>query len=515
MHANLSAVTTFLERTQPLGPEEHDDVHRACAAIAQATPDDVTELLVAMQRRAAAPDPLPQVVFDHVLSQLVLWQRQTADLSNEQRHEHISLLYNTLGESSPCRWRLLQWLTIAARDVDLRLFVELVVTAPPHDAQAAALVVAPLFQRPHYDASVLFPALLDALQYPCLAAPVLDLSNYLLRSHRVQEHPAREHTTELVALLGNLVQRLTILEESPVDSGESWESARRQVDESVALVVATCDALALIGDVQATGKLYQALGLRHRRIRVEAAAALARLGDPSGAAALVALAAEPVVRLRVLSSAEELGLRDRLDPRYLSDEARAEAMVAVELAQPTFFGIPPAELKLVDSRTQFWPGYETPVACYLFRYAYRFGDGQYSNVAIAGPLVHAFASDLSDLPPDDIYAVYAGWHIEHESIYEVPVDSAQAAYTPEIERFERRLREHGFEDVQGATLGHFFGDRVFVARATRAGMPGIAVIDLQAIEWHPTRTRHNAIGPYEAWCIYKGRRLLKAFNSHP
>ncbi len=105
-------------------------------------------------------------------------------------------------------------------------------------------------------------------------------------------------------------------------------------------------------------------------------------------------------------------------------------MVAVELAQPTFFGIPPAELKLVDSRTQFWPGYETPVHCYLFRYAYRFGDGQYSNVAIAGPLVHAFAADLSDLPPDDIYAVYAGWHVEHESIYEVPLDSAPLDSAP-------------------------------------------------------------------------------------
>jgi hypothetical protein len=142
----------------------------------------------------------------------------------------------------------------------LRLFVELVVASPPHDLQTAALVVAPLFQRAQYDASVLFPALLDALQYPCLAAPVLDLSNYLLRSHRVSEHPARDHAHALVALLGNLVQRLAELEGSTHDTNESWESIRRQVDEAVAVVVALCDALALIGDVQATGKLYQAAG---------------------------------------------------------------------------------------------------------------------------------------------------------------------------------------------------------------------------------------------------------------
>ncbi len=173
MHAHLSAVTTLLQRTQPLGPEEQDDVRRACAAIAQATPDDVTELLVAMRRRVAAPDPVPQEVFDHVLSQLVLWQRQTADLSNAQRHEHISLLYNTLGESSPCRWRLLQWLTIAAQDADLRLFVELVVAAPPPDAQAAALVVAPLFQRTHYDAVSAVPRLARCVAVPLPGRPGL------------------------------------------------------------------------------------------------------------------------------------------------------------------------------------------------------------------------------------------------------------------------------------------------------------------------------------------------------
>ena len=512
MHAQLSSVTTFLQRTEPLSQNEHEDVRRACAAIAQATPDDVTELLATLLQHAHAPDAIQRDVLDHVLSCLVLRQRQVTDPVSVQGRQQISLLYNMLGESSPCRWRLLQWLSTAAQEADLRLFVELLVASPPHDAQAAALAVAPLFQRVQYDPSVLFPALFDALQYPCLAAPVLDLSNYLFRSHRVHEHPARDRAQELVALLGNLVQRLAKLESSPSEPAESWEVLRRQVDESVALVVALCDALAFLGDAHAIGKLYQALELSHRRIRVEAATALARLGETSGAATLVALAAEPVVRLRVLSRAEELGISGQVDPQYTSDVARAEALVAVELAQPAFFGIPPAELELVDTRTQFWPGYDAPVCCYLFRYAYRFASGEYGNVAIAGPLVHAFAADLSDLPPSDIYAAYAGWHVEHESIDEVPLDVPPATLRPEIERFERRLRDAGYQDVQSVTLGHFFGDRVLVARATRQGGAGIAVIDAQEIEWHPTRTRQHAIGPSEAFCIYKGRRLLRAFN---
>ena len=217
--------------------------------------------------------------------------------------------------------------------------------------------------------------LLAALQHLSLAAPVLDLSNYLVRTHRVNRHPGHDRLDELVTLLGNIVQRLSKLEESPGNAGEYLEVIRHQVDEGVALVVALCDALALIGDPRAIGKLYQAMELAHRRIRVEAAAALAKLGETAGASALVALAAEPVVRLRVLHSAQELGLSDQVDPQYTTDTARAEAMVALELAQPTFFGIPPAELQLVDDRTQFWPGYEEPIRCYLFRYAYRFAAG--------------------------------------------------------------------------------------------------------------------------------------------
>ena len=338
----------------------------------------------------------------------------------------------------------MQWLTTAAGDEDLRLFVELVVARPPRDGQAAAVAMAPLFQRTNYDPAALFPRLLAALQHLSLAAPVLDLSNYLVRTHRVNRHPGHDRLDELVALLGNIVQRLSKLEESPGNAGESWEVIRHQVDEGVALVVALCDALALIGDPQAIGKLYQAMELAHRRIRVEAAAALAKLGESAGASALVALAAEPVVRLRVLNSAEELGLSDQVDPQYTTDTARAEAHGGTRIGPANLLRHATGGTALVDARTQFWPGYEEPVRCYLFRYAYRFAAGEYSNVAIAGPLVHAFAADLSDLPPDDIYAAYAGWHVEHESIYEVPVDALAAAQRTEQDRFERRLREAGY-----------------------------------------------------------------------
>ncbi len=512
MNMNMPSLITWLRDDGPLSPQQQELFQRACDALAQLATDDIEQLLSTMIESVAGVRDARLARWDLVLRQLVRRQRQGAAPPTAPVRERISLLYNKLEPHSPCRTRLLQWLAMAAGPHDLELLVELVIANPPRDAQAAAMILAPLFQRTDYDPAALFPRLLEALQHVHLAAPVLDLCNYLTHQGRVDRHPCRPRLDELITLLGSVVQRLSEFEGSPSDAVEHPDVIRRQVDEGVALVVALCGAVGLIGDRRAVGKLYQAMELAHRRIRVESAAALARLGEPAGEEALVALAAEPVVRLRVLETAEELGLSERVAPQYASDVARAEAGAAFALAQPTFFGMPPAELQLVDHRTQFWPGYEQPVVCHLFRYTYRFAAGRYSNVAIAGPFVHAFAADLSDLPPEDIYAAYAGWQVEHDSVYEIPVDALSAAQRIEQDRFERRLRGAGYEEVRGALLGHFFGDRALVAHAVRGGVAGVVVVDAQGIEWYPNRTQRHPLGPFEAFCIYKGRRLLKAFN---
>ena len=61
-------------------------------------------------------------------------------------------------------------------------------------------------------------------------------------------------------------------------------------------------------------------------------------------------------------------------------------------------------------------------------------------------------------------------------------------------------------------MGHFFGDRVLIARASRHDVPGIAVVDRNGVEWYPIRTQRHCLGAQEAFCIYKGRRLLRSFN---
>jgi hypothetical protein len=383
---------------------------------------------------------------------------------------------------------------------------------PPDDASAVAWIFAPLFQNTDYDPRLLFPQILDGLKCPSVAGVVLDLANYLTRQRLVSQHPGTERLDELLTLLGGLVGRLGRLESSSPDETETPEKLNKKVSDGVGLAVSLCDAVALIGDQSAVGKLYQAMDLGHRRLRAEAAAALARLGENAGVEALVDLAAEPVVRLRVLAYCEELGVLENVDAKYTTAQSQAEAELALWLAQPAQMGIPPTKCELVDQRTQYWPGYDDPVDCFLFRFTYKIGDVEFSNIGIAGPLTHAFGADFSDLPPVDIYAAFAGWHAEHEEIFEVDVDRLNDLQRTDVVRLERRLRDEGCDAIQPVTLGFFLGDRLLVAKAMRDGIPGVAVVDDVQLHWYPLGVNRRPLGSQEAYCIHKGRKLLQTFN---
>ncbi len=245
-------------------------------------------------------------------------------------------------------------------------------------------------------------------------------------------HPAADRRSQLESLLRAIMHQLNCLEERGGD-GDSSADLARKMEDAVALVVSLCDALALIGHQESTAILLQTLDLSHRRIRTEAAAALARLGDDAGVDALLGLAAEPVARLRVLAYAAELGLEDRIDPQCATDKARCEAEVALQLAQPAYFGLPPTRLETIDRRTLYWPGCDEPVDCFLFRYFYELAGSQFANIAIGGPLSHTFAADLCDVSIDDIYAAFAGWDVEHDEIHEIPAADLNDAQARRIE----------------------------------------------------------------------------------
>jgi hypothetical protein len=390
--------------------------------------------------------------------------------------------------------------------------VDLLVEDPPSDATSVAGIFSPLFRDPGLDPGWLFPRLWDALAHPATAGPVLDLANFLVRKGRVAAHPGRGRVQQLAELLAGVVGRLGRLEQHRPAALEEFQAQAGQVNDGVALAVSLCDALALIGDPSVAGKLYQALEVSHRRVRVEAAAALARLGERPGIEALVQLAAEPIVRLRVLAYADELGLEDQIDQTWRTSVARAEAELVLWLAQPAQIGIPPTRCELLDARTQYWPGFQEPVECFLFRFEYELGPTHFSNIALAGPATYAFAADLSDLSPDDIFAAFAGWYAEHDEIREIDADQLDSSQRIEVARLQRRLHDEGYGAIVPRKLGEFFGDPVLVATAIREGRPGIAVTDRLQSYWLPQSASRRPPGAEEAYCIYKGRRLLRTFN---
>lgn len=521
----LTALLEDLRRGSELEGQDLNRAHRRANWLIESPREQWTEFFGAV---AAIELPLPtntDRLLTSILASMVQQRRQSLSsgekrdclLADTQLLAVLHQLYVQLPQRSGAKAPILTWLSAGGTKEQLELLVDLLLEDPPEDEQQIALALSPLFLKRPLAVDALFPKLFAVIDKPQLAAPVLDLANYLTREKIVEQHPGTSMAVPLMELLSSLALSLAALEERPEDFAETPQQLARRVSHSVSLAVSLCDALALIGDERAIGKLNQALRLAHRRVQTEAAAALARFGDQAGKDALVALAAEPVARLRVLTYAQELKLLDKIPPQFKTPAARAESELVIWLAEPTQFGVPPSQLELVDHRRLHWPGYTTEVDCFLFRFTYRLTleDGStrsYSNVGIAGPLAHAFTADLADLPPDDIYAAFAGWQAEHEDIKQYEVPRLSKAEQLEVARLERRLHDGGYMEIQPVQMGYFFGEKALLAQATRDGVEGVAVADFEDILFYPARQPRRSLGLEEAYSIYKGRKLLRAFN---
>jgi hypothetical protein len=458
-------------------------------------------------------DQLATARFDRLLGQL-----QTQTPPNPPGLDTIGLirviekLYRTWRDDSVSRHRLPIFLLQRTGAEGWRAFAELMATDPPSDDSSAVEAFLPLWKTAPGPFDVLFPRLLDAMQHPSVAAIVLDLANYLARQGRLPEHPAAVRATELTWLLGQLVDRLEGFEQTSREEGVRDLQVAQHVQETITLAIALCDTLSLLQRREATGKWYRILDLQHRRLRVEAAAALARLGEPAGVQALSELAAQPLVRLRVHAYAAELGILDQMPAKWRSSEALAESEMVIRLAEPDLFGLAPSSCELWDQRQLAWPGYDEPRACYLFRYVYHLTSSDYVNVALAGPVAHALMADLTDLSADDVYAVYAGWNADHRELRQVEMDATNQAEATEIARRSEVLRESGYGSIKPQFWGQFFGVRLLVATAERQSQRGTVVQFEQYADWFPEGNPIRPLRADLAYCMFVGRQLLSHFN---
>jgi len=452
-----------------------------------------------------------EIVWEYLLTVLVqhlsqshVWQAGYLD--------PVLQLYQLLGTESNIRHQLLHLCTQVGDSACLTAVADQLSADPPLSSTTVGVVFAPLFQDRDLPYDNLFPRLLDTLQHPSVAAATLDLTNYLVRKERFAQHPASDCLDSLQLLMRDLNQRLQHLVEQPTTRQDNLQQLSHTISESVALVIAGCNTLALIGQSSSIAVLRQTMELPHRRLQVEAAAALAKLGEAAGIETLIALAAEPVVRLHALTYANELDLTDQIDSDYLTDVAKAEGELALWLSHEQQMGIPPTDLECIDQRNQFWPGYEVPVDCFLIRYHFQFGETGYSNLGIVGPVTHSLTADLADLPPADVYAIFAGWHAEHEEIQQQDVAQLDELQMVDVSRFQEILEQSGYQKIEPHTWGSFLGDPVLVAVATQDVTPGVVVADSNNIYWHPRSAGPRPLTADDVYNLYKGRKLMQAFN---
>ena len=526
MQPSLEQLVAAFQCAGTWGPETLAACRQHAQSLKSASTSELEQVLEALLSWLDAPHGSPKPAggteLDELLSAVLepLWQRyppgktsSRAEPFSRRAIEQIAELYGRLKTSRGARQQLLRSLAAEASPAALGTFAELVASDPHERADDAGLAFVPLLQNRTLPAAALFPRLLDALEHPAVAPLVLDVANHLTRRKLLPLHPAASRLASLATLFGGLVEHLGKLQEQPALFGTSPGEVQQRIADSIALLVPLCDALALIGDPSVVGKLYQALGLEHRRLRTEAAAALARLGEEAGVDALAQLAAEPVVRPVVLAYLEELGRLEQVTELYRTPEARAEGDLARWLAQPNRFGLPPHELELIDACRQYWPGFDEPVDCFLFRYEYRLPQGEFSGVGIGAPVTFSVYCDLQDLPPSDIYAVYAGWSAEHEEMSETDAERLSPEQQQAWHNLRARLEQLGYTDLRLARLGHFFSQDVPVAWGSRAGQPGILVVDDGDVLWLPTGGSSRPLGPSEAYDLFKGRKILETFNA--
>lgn len=523
MNSPLDPIFGLLFPTFLRLPEEHEAVYKVIRAL---KPEEMLELLERYSEKLEAASPLTEVTlsarncFTQIgtkFARLVTGEnaRATPDLKLNKvaPASLIKRLYMAIPENETgMRGMALQMLAVQSEKEDLETLAELLEHHPPKKTEGLLIGLSPLFHLPNWQIEHFFPAAFRAIQHQHLAAGIIDLSNFITTKRKLKKHPGYSRRKELLELLGGIVRKLEMFEENPRTFGEEIPVIQNTLRESISLAVALCYCAGLLGDDSAIGKLNQASELRHRHLQAEAFGALARLGADHGRKELVALAKEPAARLRVIEYSKELGLDDMINPKYLTDEAKAEAKIALWLSEPDKYTTPPTKIELIDQRELFWPGFKDPQEIYLFRYHYDLGPLQACNIAISGPVTYAFKADLADLPIEDIYAAYAGWSFEHPDCREFNVKDLPSMYNTVLKPLKQRLTDAGHTKIKNLNLGIFFREPILISETNRGKLRGIAVVSRDDILWFPTGSRTRPITAVEAYCIFKGRIVLRSFN---
>lgn len=361
--------------------------------------------------------------------------------------------YNT----EKCLGLFLQSMFLSGHSITVRLAVDLLVEQPPEHWTDVAQALSVLMQSTNWKVIDVFPKILETTR-PSVLAPAFDLANMLVRKQGLTPHPAAEKLDTFLSLFGNVTQQLLSLEENPRKFSDSVPVVQRILFDSVSLLVSMCDAFALIGDPKAIGKLNQAIELKHRRIKLEAAFALAKLGEARAIDLIAELLADDSSRNRAVAYLQELGSEEKIKPEWTSSLSKAKSDLALWLSQPEQFAIPPTRIELIEQRTLPWPGFDGPQECFLLQFEYGLGENSYSNVGFSGPFPYALSLDLKALNNDTAFAIFLGNDVDDPSESRIAWDSLTEAHKHALRPCLDALDEKGFLNIEPLakilSLGH-------------------------------------------------------------
>lgn len=414
--------------------------------------------------------------------------------------------------AQPLRGVILQLASRVHDEAALGLAVESLATDPPALPEQVDAALAEWFALPRATLERFVPQLAAALAHPSCMGGVLDVMNWSVRTGLLARHPASDREASLAQALTAVVARLQGFVGAAVEESEAAARAR-EIERGVSLCVALIDALGWMKSQTGRDALGEALLLLHRRIQTEAAAALARRGDPRGIDRLAELTVDPASRLRAKKYARELGLEDRLPPQARGEIANYEAELATWLAHPRAMGMAPTRMEFVARRKLPWAAADQPVDYVLFRVEYRLGTAWYENLAFAGPTPFATSSDLTRLSLYDACALVMGTHAEHDSIRRWSVDPAELSrWTGTLERL---AEEEGATLESPEFVADFFEERCLVGEFGREGVRGRAVVvrgEPGMGYWLPFDAAPRPLTADETFAVWMGRKFFKAFG---
>jgi hypothetical protein len=269
-------------------------------------------------------------------------------------------------------------------------------------------VVLGQFDAEHPHSTEMIDALRDPLPVGFIRVAYLDMANGLAISGTLDRHPY----------------------ESPAGRTQLETWLRDPNEEHFSFAHSATAALPFIDATWREGLLLAAGEHPSPSVRMEAAWAQAKSGDPAGLDKLAEYCRDPHCSHTAQRYLTELGHAARIPEEARHPDFLSIAEMAHWLAHPNEFGRAPDQIAIFDTRELFWPPTDDIRRLSLVKYTYNNEDRGESDtgVGMVGSITFAlFGEATTELSPEDIYGLHCCWELEGNNDPRAPKERTPSA----------------------------------------------------------------------------------------